>query len=83
MEHWIKWTKMTCLNSFSIGAVTCKAVKTLYFLHGPSYDSLSEICFLQAHVQLFSCMHEESNIKRLCPCRDFEKEQTALCKNCL
>ena len=69
--------------SFSIGAVTCKDVKTLYFLDGPSYDPLSEICYLQAHVQLFSCMHEETNIKRLCPCRDFEKEQTALCKNCL
>ena len=39
IEHWLKWTKMTCLNSFSIGAVTCKAVKALYFLHGPSYDS--------------------------------------------
>ena len=83
MEHWLKWTKMTCLNSFSIGSVTYKAVKALYFLHGPSYDSLLEICYLQAHVQLFSCMDEQSNIKRLCPCRDIEKEQTALCKNCL
>ena len=29
-------------------------------LHAPSYHPESNLCYLQAHVQLFSCMNEES-----------------------
>ena len=79
-------------NSFSInslltycriGGISCRKVETNSLLHAPSYHPESNLCHLQAHVQLFSCMNEESSIQRLCPCRDYEKDQIAICQNCL
>ena len=72
-----------CFFCRRIGKLTCELVETIDLLHGPSYDPISKVCYLQEHVQLFSCMHAADDVRRLCPCRDYEKEQTAICNNCL
>lgn len=66
-----------------LGGVQCESLRSIMILHAPSYDPLTKICYVQAHGQLFSCMHQEANMKRLCPCRDYIKEQSALCPNCI
>lgn len=63
--------------------IDCVKTKTLIILHAPSYKTNPNICYLQAHAQVFSCMHAEKGITRVCPCRDYEKEQSAICKGCL
>ena len=73
--------KQTIIEQYS--KQTCPQTKLVYFLHAPSVDSLTKICYIQEHGQMFSCMHGEKGVKRLCPCRDYEIEQTAICKNCL
>ncbi|XP_065674852.1 alpha-1,6-mannosylglycoprotein 6-beta-N-acetylglucosaminyltransferase A-like isoform X2 [Hydra vulgaris] len=65
------------------GNLQCTKVSEVYALHAPSFDPITNICFVQSHGQLYSCMHEAENVKRLCPCRDFELEQVQLCKDCL
>lgn len=40
-------------------------------------------CIQQANKFFYSCTAKSEFTKRLCPCRDFVKGQTALCKDCL
>jgi len=40
-------------------------------------------CLLQSNVLLYSCTARSPSTRRLCPCRDFVKGQTALCRDCL
>lgn len=68
------------------GKQKCKNIKHVMALHAPSFDLVTDTCYLQTHGLLFSCMHQvvsNTTIQRLCPCRDYEDEQTAICKNCL
>ncbi|XP_057292229.1 alpha-1,6-mannosylglycoprotein 6-beta-N-acetylglucosaminyltransferase A-like [Hydractinia symbiolongicarpus] len=66
-----------------VGNVSCRSIRTVNFLHPPSFDPISNICFLQQHGQLFSCMYESNKFRRLCPCRDYELEQSSICSDCL
>ena len=61
----------------------CTSLKKTAYLHPPSFDPVSNICYLQDHGQFYSCMHQDDKYRRLCPCRDYDLEQVALCKNCL
>ena len=61
----------------------CDHINVTDFAHAPSHNSPTNECYIQTHGQLFSCMHREKEVKRLCPCRDYEFEQTAICRNCL
>lgn len=44
---------------------------------------LKDRCFLQSENKLFSCAGRYTDMKRLCPCRDFLPGQVSLCKDCL
>eukprot|EP00062_Callorhinchus_milii_P004504 gi/632942943/ref/XP_007886699.1/ PREDICTED: alpha-1,6-mannosylglycoprotein 6-beta-N-acetylglucosaminyltransferase B [Callorhinchus milii] len=49
----------------------------------PAFEEIAQDCYLQKEVLLFSCAGHHLKYRRLCPCRDFRKEQVALCKGCL
>ncbi|XP_051889290.1 alpha-1,6-mannosylglycoprotein 6-beta-N-acetylglucosaminyltransferase B [Pristis pectinata] len=49
----------------------------------PAFEEIAQDCYLQKQVLLFSCAGHHPKYRRLCPCRDFRKEQVALCKGCL
>ena len=51
-------------------------------LHAPSYAPADKACTLQAISLLFSCVSKDPERMRLCPCRDYQDEQVAFCKNC-
>ena len=48
----------------------------------PAYRADMGQCVLQSEPLLYSCVGEDAVFTRLCPCRTFIKEQTAICQNC-
>ena len=59
----------------------CSKVSHLPSLVAPAIRDTE--CLLQSNVLLYSCTSRSPSTKRLCPCRDFVKGQTALCRDCL
>lgn len=51
-------------------------------LHAPSYNPADQSCTFQAMSFLFSCVAKDPARRRLCPCRDYQPQQVAFCKNC-
>ncbi|CAH3025887.1 unnamed protein product [Porites evermanni] len=51
-------------------------------LDAPSYAPADKACTLQGMSLLFSCVSKDPERRRLCPCRDYQEEQVAFCKNC-
>ncbi|XP_078323350.1 alpha-1,6-mannosylglycoprotein 6-beta-N-acetylglucosaminyltransferase A-like isoform X3 [Crassostrea virginica] len=49
----------------------------------PGYHANSNECIFQKEELLFSCVGKKSNFRRYCPCRNYIKGQTALCKECV
>ncbi|TWW80541.1 Alpha-1,6-mannosylglycoprotein 6-beta-N-acetylglucosaminyltransferase A [Takifugu flavidus] len=49
----------------------------------PAYDNNSKHCVFQSDPLLFSCVRSHLSWTRVCPCRDYIKDQIALCKACL
>ncbi|XP_047456144.1 alpha-1,6-mannosylglycoprotein 6-beta-N-acetylglucosaminyltransferase A-like isoform X1 [Mugil cephalus] len=49
----------------------------------PAYNSSSQQCLLQSDHLLFSCVRSHESLVRICPCRDYIKDQIALCKACV
>ncbi|XP_071328726.1 alpha-1,6-mannosylglycoprotein 6-beta-N-acetylglucosaminyltransferase A-like [Trachinotus anak] len=48
----------------------------------PAFNSTSKHCLLQSDPLLFSCVRSNQSLIRICPCRDYIKDQIALCKAC-
>ncbi|XP_073330188.1 alpha-1,6-mannosylglycoprotein 6-beta-N-acetylglucosaminyltransferase A-like [Pagrus major] len=48
----------------------------------PAYNS-SKHCVFQSDPLLFSCVRSDESLIRICPCRDYIKDQIALCKACI
>ncbi|XP_029315211.1 alpha-1,6-mannosylglycoprotein 6-beta-N-acetylglucosaminyltransferase A-like [Cottoperca gobio] len=49
----------------------------------PAYNSSSKHCRFQSDPLLFSCVRSDQSLIRICPCRDYIKDQIALCKECI
>lgn len=49
----------------------------------PGYHANSNECIFQKEELLFSCVGKKPNFRRYCPCRNYIKGQTALCKECV
>ncbi|XP_054603030.1 alpha-1,6-mannosylglycoprotein 6-beta-N-acetylglucosaminyltransferase A isoform X2 [Nothobranchius furzeri] len=49
----------------------------------PAYNSSSKQCLFQQDPLLFSCVRSDQSLVRICPCRDYIKDQIALCKECI
>ncbi|XP_073230837.1 alpha-1,6-mannosylglycoprotein 6-beta-N-acetylglucosaminyltransferase A-like [Porites lutea] len=62
--------------------VKCGSVKTEESLLAPCYSTSTKACTLQRFPLLFSCVKKDPEVKRLCPCRDFQSQQVAFCKQC-
>lgn len=60
----------------------CAANKTLVDIFYPALDTKTNDCILQQEELLFSCVGKQDNLRRLCPCRNYIKGQTALCVTC-
>ncbi|XP_046847526.1 alpha-1,6-mannosylglycoprotein 6-beta-N-acetylglucosaminyltransferase A-like, partial [Xenia sp. Carnegie-2017] len=60
----------------------CRSYEVVSALHAPSLNSENDACNLQENVMLFSCVAKQPLVRRLCPCRDYRKEQVALCDGC-
>ncbi|XP_068751796.1 alpha-1,6-mannosylglycoprotein 6-beta-N-acetylglucosaminyltransferase A-like isoform X2 [Montipora capricornis] len=48
----------------------------------PSIKASDNSCQLQNNSMLFSCRGAKPGVWRICPCRSYRKEQTALCESC-
>uniref|UniRef100_A0A3Q3JG50 alpha-1,6-mannosyl-glycoprotein 6-beta-N-acetylglucosaminyltransferase n=1 Tax=Monopterus albus TaxID=43700 RepID=A0A3Q3JG50_MONAL len=49
----------------------------------PAYNEDSKHCLFQSDSLLFSCVRSDQSLIRICPCRDYIKDQIALCKECV
>lgn len=61
----------------------CTSVEDKADIYFPGFETASKKCYLQKDSGLFSCVGEVADFVRVCPCRDFIRGQTALCKECL
>ncbi|KAM4692565.1 alpha-1,6-mannosylglycoprotein 6-beta-N-acetylglucosaminyltransferase B [Rhinophrynus dorsalis] len=48
----------------------------------PAVSAAVRECFLQREPLLYSCSGQSTKFRRLCPCRDYQPGQVALCKEC-
>jgi len=71
------------VETFRRVGIRCKTSVAKSKLHNPSYHPLDGTCYLQENFMYFSCVAENSDSHRICPCRNFIKGQTALCVGCL
>lgn len=67
-------------SSYSVGCQTSELSDSRLVF--PAYNS-SEHCVFQSDPLLFSCVRSEESLIRICPCRDYIKDQIALCKACV
>uniref|UniRef100_A0A3B4ZEN9 alpha-1,6-mannosyl-glycoprotein 6-beta-N-acetylglucosaminyltransferase n=1 Tax=Stegastes partitus TaxID=144197 RepID=A0A3B4ZEN9_9TELE len=49
----------------------------------PVYTNSTKHCLFQSDPLLFSCVRSDESLIRICPCRDYIKDQIALCKACI
>ncbi|KAF3695084.1 Alpha-1,6-mannosylglycoprotein 6-beta-N-acetylglucosaminyltransferase A [Channa argus] len=49
----------------------------------PAYNKIGKHCLFQSDPLLFSCVRSDESLIRVCPCRDYIKDQIALCKACV
>ncbi|XP_032233856.2 alpha-1,6-mannosylglycoprotein 6-beta-N-acetylglucosaminyltransferase A isoform X2 [Nematostella vectensis] len=69
-------------KSFQTLGIKCSSEMSKDSLHAPSYSTIDDSCLLQRSALLFSCGDSSPIYRRVCPCRDFQPQQVALCKNC-
>ncbi|XP_033107828.1 alpha-1,6-mannosylglycoprotein 6-beta-N-acetylglucosaminyltransferase A-like [Anneissia japonica] len=70
-------------ENFQEQNIPCMKFKYLEEIIAPSWDQLDQTCYMQSEILLFSCAGNDSDHRRMCPCRDFIKEQIAICTECL
>ena len=63
--------------------VNCDSVTSQQDIYYPAYRHDTGQCVLQSEPLLFSCVGANNVFSRLCPCRTFIKEQSAICQTCL
>uniref|UniRef100_A0A0L8FZ24 alpha-1,6-mannosyl-glycoprotein 6-beta-N-acetylglucosaminyltransferase n=1 Tax=Octopus bimaculoides TaxID=37653 RepID=A0A0L8FZ24_OCTBM len=67
------------LKKYKANCTTKKSITDIYY---PAFNPKTFECILQTDERLFSCAGDKFPLMRLCPCRDYIKGQSALCKNC-
>lgn len=82
-HHW--WFHLTYFSfsffSYGIGCQTSASSGDHLVL--PAYSTSDKSCLFQSDPLLFSCARSHRSWIRICPCRDYIKDQIALCKDCL
>ncbi|XP_076443774.1 alpha-1,6-mannosylglycoprotein 6-beta-N-acetylglucosaminyltransferase A-like [Babylonia areolata] len=64
------------------GSSLCTKVGHSANIYYPAVDIDKEECILQDNEMLFSCVGGKDNFRRLCPCRNYIPQQSALCRGC-
>ncbi|XP_073232231.1 alpha-1,6-mannosylglycoprotein 6-beta-N-acetylglucosaminyltransferase A-like [Porites lutea] len=76
------FNNINTVKEFEKIGITCKTHAREETLVEPSYNPSDQTCTIQAMSLIFSCVAKDSARRRLCPCRDYQPEQVAFCKNC-
>ncbi|XP_078620482.1 alpha-1,6-mannosylglycoprotein 6-beta-N-acetylglucosaminyltransferase A-like isoform X2 [Branchiostoma floridae x Branchiostoma japonicum] len=61
----------------------CDSVDDMMEVYAPSKNEGTGTCSVQSERLLFSCVGQDPDYQRVCPCRDFIHGQVALCHDCL
>ncbi|XP_068186395.1 alpha-1,6-mannosylglycoprotein 6-beta-N-acetylglucosaminyltransferase A-like [Antennarius striatus] len=71
-------------RQFASYGVRCETseLSNLYLVP-PAYNKKNNHCLFQSDALLFSCVRSHESFARICPCRDYIKDQIALCKACV
>ncbi|XP_065064114.1 alpha-1,6-mannosylglycoprotein 6-beta-N-acetylglucosaminyltransferase A-like [Rhopilema esculentum] len=81
-----EWSFFHDINNkatFKRFGVKCNELRSIRSLESPSFHRANGTCFIQEHYMYFSCVAYDTTLQRLCPCRTFIPEQSALCQGCL
>ncbi|XP_040291758.1 alpha-1,6-mannosylglycoprotein 6-beta-N-acetylglucosaminyltransferase B [Bufo bufo] len=60
----------------------CESTESVMSHLYPAVSPSVRECYLQREPLLFSCSGQSTKFRRLCPCRDYQRGQVALCKDC-
>lgn len=66
-------------NGFPCNSTQAEFIPSLV---APGFRTEPPACLIQTQTLLFSCTAASDTTRRLCPCREFKKEQVQLCKTC-
>ena len=69
-------------ESLVSNGASCSKSKEITGILYPSLNVVTSECELEKEELLFSCVGEHNELQRLCPCRNYIKDQTALCQGC-
>ncbi|XP_029385713.1 alpha-1,6-mannosylglycoprotein 6-beta-N-acetylglucosaminyltransferase A-like isoform X2 [Echeneis naucrates] len=69
------------LLNYSVDCQTSEVSNSSLVL--PAFNHTTRHCVLQSDPLLFSCVRSSQSLTRICPCRDYIKDQIALCKTCI
>jgi hypothetical protein len=67
------------LRNFSSLCLVVNHSSNIYY---PSVNIERKECIVQEDEALFSCVGGRDHFRRLCPCRNYIPEQSALCMGC-
>lgn len=62
---------------------SCAIETSIEDIYYPAFKEDTGQCILQKKQTLFSCVGEQNHLVRVCACRTYLKQQTALCQKCL
>nr|XP_043907467.1 alpha-1,6-mannosylglycoprotein 6-beta-N-acetylglucosaminyltransferase A-like isoform X2 [Solea senegalensis] len=75
--------QINSINALANYGVDCQTIEIAdKHLVAPAFDG-DKHCVLQLDPLLFSCVRSTPSLVRICPCRDYIKDQIALCKTCI
>ncbi|KAK3083190.1 hypothetical protein FSP39_016376 [Pinctada imbricata] len=74
--------ELNSAEKFSKFGKTCAQEEYVGDIFYPAIDDKNKDCYFQKEEILFSCVGKRDYLKRLCPCRNYIKTQTALCQGC-
>ncbi|XP_066264116.1 alpha-1,6-mannosylglycoprotein 6-beta-N-acetylglucosaminyltransferase A-like isoform X1 [Branchiostoma lanceolatum] len=63
--------------------IKCNSMDDMMEIYAPSKNDGTGACSVQSERLLYSCVGQDPDYQRICPCRDFIHGQVALCHDCL
>ncbi|KAL9979523.1 hypothetical protein ACROYT_G017198 [Oculina patagonica] len=69
-------------KEFKKFGISCEKQVKEQSLYAPSYTPADQSCTFQEMTLLYSCVAKDPTRMRLCPCRDYQPQQVAFCRNC-
>ncbi|XP_058479414.1 alpha-1,6-mannosylglycoprotein 6-beta-N-acetylglucosaminyltransferase A-like isoform X2 [Solea solea] len=75
--------QINSINALANYGIDCQTIEiAVKHVVAPAFDG-DKHCVLQLDPLLFSCVRSSPSLLRICPCRDYIKDQIALCKTCI